>query len=281
MPSSRTSNIPAKAPTSTPAERLERGVPRSRGEWWARGIAAVVFLAAAMFTLHGVRAMGGGMRMPGGWTMSMTWMVMPGGTVWSTASMFLLMWQAMMIAMMLPSTWPMLALYRRVAVFHESSYATIGTVLAAAAYFTVWLAFGAAAFGVGFGLSHWAMHSARISVLAPRAAALGLILAGVYQLTPIKQSCLRHCREPVLYLSHVWKPGLGGALRLGLHHGWFCASCCWALMLIQMLLGLMNLAAMAAIAAVIALEKVWKRGPLLSRLVGAASIAAGIWVFLR
>ena len=209
--------------------------------------------------------------------MSMMWMVMPGGTVWSTAAMFLLMWQAMMIAMMLPSTWPMLALYRRVALFHESPYVTIGTVLAGAAYFTVWLAFGATAFAVGFGLSHWAMHAPRVSVLAPRAAALGLILAGVYQLTPFKQSCLRHCREPALYLSHIWKPGLGGALRLGVHHGRFCASCCWALMLIQMLLGLMNPAAMAAIAAIIALEKLWSRGPLLSRVAGAAVIAAGIW----
>lgn len=253
----------------------------SRGEWWARGVATVVFLAAAGFTLHEVRAMGGGMRMPGGWTMSMMWMVMPGKTAWSTAAMFLLMWQAMMVAMMLPSTWPMLALYRRVEVFHESPYATIGTVLAGAAYFTVWLAFGAVAFGVGFGLSHWAMHAPRVSVLAPRAAAVGLILAGGYQLTPLKQSCLRHCREPVSYLSHVWKPGLARALHLGLHHGRFCASCCWALMLIQMLLGLMNLAAMAVIAAVIALEKLWSRGPLLSRMAGAAAIAAGIWVFVN
>jgi predicted metal-binding membrane protein len=223
--------------------------------------------------------MSGGMRMPGGWTMSMMWMVMPGGTAWSTAAMFLLMWQAMMIAMMLPSTWPILALYRRVALFHESPHATLGTTLAGVGYFAVWLAFAAAAFGAGFGLSNWAMHAARVSALAPRAAALALILAGVYQLTPLKQSCLRHCREPLLYLSHVWKPGLGGALHLGLHHGWFCASCCWALMLIQMLLGLMNLTAMAAIAAVIALEKLWKRGPLLSRWVGVAAITAGIWVF--
>jgi len=280
MQSSPTSNTPGKRPISAPPELQERSTRSSPGEWWARCVASVIFLAAAAVTLHGGRIMGGGMRMPGGWTMSMMWMVMPGRTAWSTAAMFLLMWQAMMLAMMLPSTWPMLALYRRVALFHESPHATLGTMLAGAAYFAVWLAFGAAAFSGGFGLSQWAMHAPRVSALAPRAAGIALLLAGIYQLTPLKQSCLRHCREPLLLLSHLWKPGLGGALRLGLHHGWFCASCCWALMLIQILVGLMNLAAMAAIAAVIALEKLWKRGPLLSRVVGAASIAAGIWVFL-
>jgi predicted metal-binding membrane protein len=202
--------------------------------------------------------------------------VMPGKSVWNTAWMFLLMWQAMMVAMMLPSTWPMLALYRRVAVFREFAHASLGASVVAAGYFSVWLAFGAVAFGVGIGISSWAMHSERISQLVPPAAGLVLVLAGTYQLSPLKQACLKHCREPVLYLSHEWRPGLGGAFRLGLHHGAFCAGCCWALMVIQMILGVMNLIVMIVIAAIIGTEKLWRRGPALSRAVGVCTIAAGV-----
>jgi predicted metal-binding membrane protein len=250
------------------------------GEWCARAAATVIFLAAAGLTLYGARSMGGGMPMPGGWTMPMMWMVMPGKSVWNTAWMFLLMWQAMMVAMMLPSTWPMLALYRRVAVFRELAHTSLGTTAVAAGYFSVWLAFGAVAFGAGSGISDWAMHSTRISQVVPPAAGLALVLAGIYQLTPLKQACLKHCREPVLYLSHESRPGLGGAFQLGLHHGFFCAGCCWALMVIQMILGVMNLAVMILIAAIIGTEKLWMRGPTLSRAVGVCTIAAGIGVIV-
>jgi predicted metal-binding membrane protein len=224
--------------------------------------------------------MGGGMRMPGGWTMPMMWMVMPGESVWKTAWMFLLMWQAMMLAMMLPSTWPMLELYRRVAIFRELAHASLGTLTVAAGYFGVWLGFGVVAFGAGFGISTWAMHSEKISRLVPLSAGLALVLAGIYQLSPLKQACLKHCREPVLYLSHEWRPGLRGAFRLGLHHGAFCAACCWALMLIQMILGVMNLAVMIVIAAIIGTEKLWNRGPVLSRAVGVCTIVAGFSVII-
>lgn len=255
----------ALAPSSLPS-----------GEWFARAAATVGFLVAASLTLYGAQSMSGGMPMPGGWTMPMMWMVMPGQSAWNTAWMFLLMWQAMMVAMMLPSTWPMLALYRRVAIFRELSYASLGTCVVAGGYFSAWLAFGAVAFAAGFGISSWAMHSERISRLVPPAAGLALVLAGTYQLTPLKQACLKHCREPVLYLSHEWRPGMGGAFRLGLHHGAFCAACCWALMVIQMILGVMNLEVMILIAAIIGTEKLWKRGPALARVVGVGTIAAGL-----
>jgi predicted metal-binding membrane protein len=245
------------------------------GEWFARTAATGVFLTAAGLTLFGVRSMSGGMPMPGGWTMPMMWMVMPGQSVWSATWMFLVMWQAMMVAMMLPSTWPMLSLYRRVAIFRETAHPSVGAVVVGAGYFGAWLAFGAAAFGIGFGISSWAMHSEKISRLVPPAAGLALVLAGIYQLTPLKQACLKHCREPVLYLGNEWRPGMAGALRLGLHHGGLCAACCWALMVIQMILGVMNLEVMIAIAAIIGTEKLWKRGPMLARAVGVCTVAAG------
>lgn len=249
---------------------------RSSSEWFARGAASLIFLLAAASTLYWAHSMDRGMLMPGGWTMSMMWMTMPGESTWYAAAMFLLMWLVMMIAMMLPSAWPMLVLHRRVVIFRELAHASLATVVVAAGYFAVWVAVGAAAFIAGFGIASFAMHSVRISHLVPPAAGAALVLAGIYQLTPLKQACLKHCREPVLYLSHEWRPGLRGAFRLGLHHGAFCAACCWALMLIQMILGVMNLAIMILIAAIIGTEKLWKRGPTLARAVGVCTIAGGI-----
>src|ERR1700682_469880 len=252
-----------------------------RAERWARAGASVVFLAAVAYTLYAVRGMSGGMLMPGGWTMPMMWMVLPGQSLAGSAFVFLVMWQAMMIAMMLPSSWPTLELYSRVARHTGQRWPMFNTVLAGAGYFTVWGAFGAIAFAAGFEISRAAMASPRISHWIPVAAGALLVLAGIWQLTPFKQSCLNHCREPLLFLGHVYKPGAWGGFRVGLHHGAFCAACCWALMLMQLVLGVMNIAVMAGVAAIIAVEKLWKRGPLLARLVGAISIVAGFVLMFR
>jgi predicted metal-binding membrane protein len=251
--------------------------PASR-ERTARAAAAVVFALCAYITIQAARNMRGGMPMPGGWEMSMMWMAMPGQTLGSAAWMFLLMWQAMMIAMMLPSSWPMLELYRRTAVSSGERFPGLTTVAAGAAYFGVWLAFGVAVFAAGFGLSAGAMRSAPVSRAMPLLAGASLVLAGVFQLTPWKQACLLHCRSPLLFLAHVWKPGIRGALRLGLVHGAYCAGCCWALMLIQTVLGVMNLGVMIAVAAVIGVEKLWRRGPVLARVTGVAAIAGGVYL---
>lgn len=259
-----------------------------RDELWARPdsigarvVATGIFVAAAVLTWRGVNSMSGGMPMPGGWTMPMMWMVMPGETLWNAAWMFLLMWQAMMIAMMLPSTWPMLSLYRRTARHSGLRHAGLATFLAGAGYFAIWLAFGAVAFAVGLEISRLAMQSDRMSQWVPAAAGVALILAGIYQLTPLKQACLQHCRDPLLFLGHAWRPGFAGALRVGVHHGAYCAACCWALMVIQMVLGVMSLGVMIAVAAVIAGEKLWRRGPLLARATGVAAIAAGAALLIR
>jgi predicted metal-binding membrane protein len=225
--------------------------------------------------------MSGGMVMAGGWTMPMMWMAMPGQSLAGSAVVFLLLWQAMMIAMMLPSSWPMLELYSRVARHTGQRQPMLNTVLAGAGYFTVWGTFGAIAFAVGFEVSRAAMSSAQLSHWIPAAAGVSLVLAGVWQLTPLKQTCLKHCREPLLFLGHAYKPGVWGGFRVGLHHGAFCAACCWALMVMQMILGVMNIAVMAGVAAIIVTEKRWKRGPMLARLVGAVSIVAGIVLVAR
>jgi len=250
---------------------------RGGTDLWARGIAALVFGVAAVITLNGSRSMSGGMRMPGGWDMSMMWMPMPGQSVAGSTGIFLLMWLAMMIAMMLPSSWPMLELYRKVAVSSGQKYPAAATAMVGMGYFAVWLGFGAMVFGVGFAASTEAMRSRVFSHAMPLLAGSGLIFAGAYQLTPWKQACLQHCRSPLLFLGHVFRPGLAGAARVGFAHGLFCTGCCWALMLMQAILGVMNLAVMILIAAVIGAEKLWVRGPLLARFTGAASVGLGTW----
>jgi len=268
------------AATREIAEQAIAAAP-DRAEQWARAVASGIFLVAAGYTFYAARGMAGGMPMPGGWTMPMMWMAMPGQSPAGSAIAFLLMWQAMMIAMMLPSSWPTLELYSRVARHTGRRHPMLDTVLAGVGYFTVWGAFGAIAFTAGFEISRAAMFSPQLSRWIPAAAGVALVLAGIWQLTPLKQSCLNHCRDPLMFLGHAYKPGIWGGFRVGLHHGAFCAACCWALMLIQMVLGVMNLAVMAGVAAIIATEKLWKRGPLLARLVGAISIVTGIILVAR
>jgi predicted metal-binding membrane protein len=243
--------------------------------------AGAVFLATAALTLYFARAMAGGMPMPGGWTMSMMWMVMPGQPRLSAALVFIAMWAAMMVAMMLPSTLPLLLLYRRVALFRGEARVGFATALLAAAYFFVWTLFGVLAYFAGSAMARLAMSSASAARSIPPLTGVALLVAGLYQLTPWKYACLRHCRDPLLLVARHLGGGWRGALRLGLHHGSFCAACCWALMLIQLVVGIMSIPAMVAVAAVIATEKLLRRGEWVARAVGVAALLAGAAVLFR
>lgn len=239
------------------------------------GLALTLCLLATALTLWLARDMTGSMAMPGGWAMSMAWMPMGAGWL-DAALMFLAMWLAMMVAMMLPSAWPMLLLYRRTLVFRGDN-AVLGQLgLAAAGYFLVWLGFGALAYAVGLGLSRAAMASAALSRTVPLLTAAALIVAGLWQVSAWKSACLVHCRNPVTELSRHLGRRLA-ALRLGLHHGAWCAGCCWGLMLVQLALGVMNLWLMAVLASWIALEKLAPFGPRLQRPGGALLLATGGW----
>jgi predicted metal-binding membrane protein len=143
-------------------------------------------------------------------------------------------------------------------------------------YFFVWTLFGVVAYLIGVLVTRGAMHSPVFSRAVPFAGGLALCIAGMYQLTPWKSACLRHCRDPLSLVAHHLQRRRFGALRLGIHHGAFCAACCWGLMLIQLVLGVMNLTVMVAVAVVIALEKLLPRGEWLARATGLAAIAAGI-----
>ncbi len=119
------------------------------------------------------------------------------------------------------------------------------------------------------------------SRLIPILGATALMISGLYQLTPWKQTCLQHCRDPLLLLSHHRGKGWRGAAHLGGSHGLFCLSCCWGLMLVQLVQGVMSVRVMAVVAAIIALEKLSAHGYWLSRIFGGAILGAGIYAFLE
>lgn len=243
--------------------------------------AAVLFAASAFVTLYFVGAMPGGMQMAGGWTMSMMWMRMPGRGWLSTSLVFATMWLAMMVAMMLPSALPMFLVYEKTARFRGDRHVGLVTWCLGVGYFGCWLAFGLVAYACGVGIAHVAMASDLISRAIPIACGISLIGAGAYQLTPLKGACLKHCRDPLsLIADHVGK-GWRGAAALGVHHGAFCAACCWSLMLTQLVVGVMNLPAMMIIAGVIAGEKLLPIGVQVAKGAGILSIAAGALVAVQ
>jgi predicted metal-binding membrane protein len=247
--------------------------PPARAEWRVYALAATAFTAAAIPTVYFSFSMRGAMPMPGGWQMSMAWMPMGG---WAgSALLFAAMWVAMMVAMMLPSTMPVLLLHRRAVLFRGGPAGSL-TAMVAAGYFLTWTAFGLAAYAAGISVTQLAMHSHAVSRTIPPLSAAALIMAGAYQLSAWKQSCLRHCRDPLLLVADHSFGGWRGALRLGVHHGAFCIACCWAIMLVQLVAGVMDLRLMAAVAVVIAAEKMLPRGELLARIFGAIFVVAGV-----
>ncbi len=247
--------------------------PPARSEWRVYALAAVVFGAAAIPTVYFSFSMRGAMPMPGGWKMSIAWMPMGGWA--ASALMFAAMWVAMMVAMMLPSTLPVLLLYRRAMLFRGDPNAGWLSATVAGGYFLSWAGFGLVAYAAGIATTQLAMRSDAVSRGIPALSGCALVIAGAYQLSPWKQSCLRHCRDPLLLVANHSFGGWRGALQLGLHHGAFCIACCWAIMLVQLVAGVMDLRLMAALAVVIAVEKMLPKGELLARVFGGMFVAAG------
>ena len=244
-------------------------------------VTGIVFALAAGTTYYFARTMSGGMRMPGNWTMSMMWMRMPGQTRLTAALVFSGMWLAMMVAMMLPSSLPVLLVYRRATAFRGDTEIGLVTWLVGIGYFAVWVAFGLLAYGAGMAIARAAMQSTAVSRVIPVASGVALMVAGLYQLTPWKSACLKHCRDPLHIVARHLDGGWRGALGLGLYHGAYCAACCWGLMVIQLALGVMNLAVMVAVAAVIAMEKLLARGYWIARVTGWGALGGGLALVAR
>jgi predicted metal-binding membrane protein len=189
------------------------------------------------------------------------------------------MWAVMMVGMMTASAAPMILI---VAGMHRGRGAsrTPRVVFAfAAGYLLVWTGFSAAAALAQWGLHHAALLSPTMTTSSRGVSGAILIAAGVYQLTPFKSTCLTHCRSPIGFLMSHWRDGTAGALRMGIEHGTYCLGCCWALMCVLFVVGVMNLVGVAALTIFVLMEKIGPAGAFVARVAGVAMVAGGtlIW----
>lgn len=213
-----------------------------------------------------------GVLTAGAWTLTARQAIGSGsdpGTMGLAFPLFLPMWVAMMVAMMLPSVAPTAILWIR-----ARNVTGLRAVAFVAGYLIAWALYGVGAYVVLLG-------AGRLAETAPRTAtwagAAVLAAAGIYQLTPLKQRCLKHCRSPIGALVHYGGyQGSTADLRVGLHHGLYCVGCCWALMAILVVVGVMNLVVMALLAVVVLAEKIWRGGETVARVVGVVLLVAAV-----
>jgi predicted metal-binding membrane protein len=246
-----------------PRGQVERSSPlRSLNPVWTAALLLAAALVAWIVTIDRMWGMDAG---PG---------TDLGGLAW-----FAGIWVTMMAAMMLPSAAPMALLFARVSRERRGQgRAFVPTWVFLAGYLAAWTLYGLAAYGLFrfvtvFGTGWLAWDQA-----GPYVAGGAIVAAGLYQLTPLKEVCLRHCRGPMHYVLHGWRDGRLGALRMGAEHGLFCVGCCWGLMVALFAVGVMSLFWMALVAAVIFAEKVLPYGLRLARVFAVALIALGIWI---
>ncbi|MHB8613175.1 MAG: DUF2182 domain-containing protein [Candidatus Dormibacteraceae bacterium] len=201
-----------------------------------------------------------------------------GGVAMLGAGLFLLTWLVMMVAMMFPSVAPIVLTHARVVRSRgEGAAPTVSFVLG---YLVVWTAAGLVPLAVIQLLG--SSIGAPLGVWLQRLAGAVVLLAGAYQLTPLKDACLRACRSPLGFImSHDFGGGAPAAARTGMSHGLYCLGCCWSLMAVLAMLGLMNLAWMALFAVVFFLEKNWRQGVMLSRIVGVTCVVLGAATLIR
>ena len=232
-------------------------------------------LVSWMWIVAMARDMNGPMTGPSAWMMTAVW------DVWHLALLWA-MWAVMMAAMMMPSASPMLLLYGAAARRSASSSAASRQIYAfAGGYLVVWTAFSLGAAALQRVLSAWFVLSPMMEVTSHVASAALLLIAGVYQLTPLKNVCLRGCRSPLAFLMSQWRQGVAGALRMGVQHGAMCVGCCWALMLLLFAGGVMNLTVIGALTALVAFEKLAPFGAQSARVSGLVLIASALWVWAR
>jgi predicted metal-binding membrane protein len=203
---------------------------------------------------------------------------------WSLAQAWLMfaMWWVMMVAMMVPSAAPMVLLFAAIKRKQATADSpVIASWLFLAGYLVIWAGFSLVAVSLQWGLDQAGLLSGMMASTSSVLAGIILLAAGLYQLTPIKRACLRYCQSPLLFLSSYWQRGALGALRMGFRHGAFCVGCCWFLMALLFVSGVMNLAWVAIVAIYVAFERLLPRSEWLSRAAGVGLIVAGAVVLAR
>lgn len=237
------------------------------------GLAGVIACAWA-WLVPASRDMYGRMDGAAAWMMEATW---DGRYL----VLVFLMWAVMMVAMMLPGALPTIWIFQRAIRNDPEVRSPAGREFAfAAGYVVAWSAFSAVATLLQWALAEAALLSPMMVSASPRLGGAILVAAGLYQWTPLKQACLQHCRSPLAFLVEHWRPGVPGAFRLGLRHGLHCVGCCWALMLLLFVGGVMSLLWIATITAFVLMEKLAPYGAQGGRLSGLALLLAGTWVLV-
>lgn len=231
------------------------------------GVLVVVVLSwAYLFAGAGTMQEMGDMLMP---TSSAPW-------TFRHALLMLVMWAVMMAAMMLPSAVPMILLYATIARGrHARGERVAVSGIFVLGYIAIWTAFSLGAVALQFGLEKAAMLSPMMETTSVTLAAAVLIAAGIYQWTPLKQACLRRCRSPLDFVLTHWRNGAGGAFVMGVQHGVYCVGCCWLLMLLLLVGGVMNPVWIAGLAVLVLVEKLAPAGHWIGRGAGALLIGWG------
>lgn len=243
------------------------------------GVATLLFAASAAVTIVRCTSIPtmGGMPMPGGWTMSMTWMRMPGQSWCGAAAAFLGMWVVMMVAMMLPSLAPMLWRCRQAIGRTGNARAGRLTAIVGVGYFAVWTMSGMAAFAAGAVLAAIEMRQPALARGVPIAVGGVALIAGALQFTPWKVRQLACCRNAPRH-RRTLPADTGAAWRLGLRLGLDCNLCCAGPTAVLLVIGVMDLPAMAAVTAAITLERLAPGGERVARATGAIAIGAGLFL---
>jgi predicted metal-binding membrane protein len=245
-------------------------------------VSAIVFAASAATTIAWCASMSamGAMEMPGGWTMSMMWMRMPGQSWLGAATSFIGMWVVMMVAMMLPSVTPSLWRYRASLGGINRTHAGWLTVLAGSGYFATWAALGAIIFATGNAIAAIVMEEPALARVVPMVVGAALVIAGVVQQTRWKARQLAFCREaPGHHLTSG--VGAGTAWRHGWCLGLHCIQSCAGLTAVALALGVMDVRVMMAVAVAITIERLAPNGVRAARTIGVAAIAWGLLEIAR
>jgi len=246
------------------------------------GVSALLFAASAAATIVWSAAMSGmgAMSMPGGWTMSMAWMRMPGQTWPGAALSFLGMWAVMMVAMMLPSLVPMLWRYRQAVGRPDQARLGRLTVLAGVGYFFVWTAFGMLAFPLGVALAALEMQQPALARAVPIAMGVVFLSAGALQFTAWRAHHLACCRNTPAR-GALLPDDAGTAWRHGVRLGLHCCYCCFGPMMILLVGGVMDLRVMPPVTAAITVERLAPAAEHATRVIGVGIVGAGLFLIAR
>jgi predicted metal-binding membrane protein len=261
---------------------LRHRASERNGEHAVLAVSSLLFAASATLTIAWCAPMSaiGGMLMPGGWTMSMAWMRMPGQTWAGAAASLLGMWVVMMVAMMLPSLIPMLWRYREAVTSAAETRLGLLTALVGMGYFCVWTLFGTVAFPLGFALAEAEMQHPALSRAVPIAVGVIVLIAGACQFTAWKAHHLVCCRESP-QRGRTLPPDARTAWRHGMRLGFHCSYCSAGLTAILLIMGVMDLRVMAVVTTAITAERLAPAGERVARAIGVTVICAGVLLLAR